>query len=141
SDIRTQLYRLLPPQVTQLHESMASDSASSTQADTAEAIAAARLRQLPSLARQALSPAALEGFSETDIAAIIERDIADVQILLNDATAEIDRQTRARILIIEDEPIIAMDIEMIVRDLGHDVVAVATTHAEAVDEAKRHRPS
>lgn len=140
-DIRTQLYRLLHRQVTQLHESMASDFASSTQADTAEAIADARLRQLPSLARQALLLAALEGFSETDIAAIIERDIADVQILLNDATAEIDRQTRARILIIEDEPIIAMDIEMIVRDLGHDVVAVATTHAEAVDEAKRHRPS
>lgn len=141
SDIRTQLYRLLHRQVTQLHESMASDFASSTQADTAEAIADARLRQLPSLARQVLLLAALEGFSETDIAAIIECDIADVQILLNDATAEIDRQTRARILIIEDEPIIAMDIEMIVRDLGHDVVAVATTHAEAVDEAKRHRPS
>ncbi len=53
---------------------------------------------------------------------------------------EIDRQTRARILIIEDEPIIAMDIEMIVRDLGHEVVAVATTHAEAVAEAQEHRP-
>ena len=40
-----------------------------------------------------------------------------------------------KVLIIEDDPIIAMDIEMIVRDLGHDVVAVATTHAEAVAEA------
>mgnify|MGYP006213583289 CR=1 FL=1 len=56
------------------------------------------------------------------------------------ATDEIDRQTRARILIIEDEPIIAMDIEMIVRDLGHDVVAVATTHREAVAEAQKHQP-
>src|SRR3546814_1191993 len=51
-----------------------------------------------------------------------------------------DRQTRARILIIEDEPIIAMDIEMIVRDLGHEVVAVATTHREAVAEAQAHQP-
>lgn len=29
---------------------------------------------------------------------------------------------------------------MIVRDLGHDVVAVATTHAEAVAEAQTHKP-
>lgn len=60
--------------------------------------------------------------------------------LIAEATDEIERQTRARILIIEDEPIIAMDIEMIVRDLGHDVVAVATTHAEAVAEAQTHKP-
>src|SRR3546814_12410053 len=33
-----------------------------------------------------------------------------------------------------------MNIEMIVRDLGHDVVAVATTHREAVDEAQKHQP-
>src|SRR3546814_5226509 len=41
---------------------------------------------------------------------------------------------------IEDGPIIAMDIEMIVRDLGHEVVAVATTHREAVAEAHTHQP-
>ena len=63
-----------------------------------------------------------------------------VNALIAEATEEIERQTRARILIIEDEPIIAMDIEMIVRDLGHDVVGVATTHREAVDEAKTHKP-
>src|SRR3546814_17273594 len=66
--------------------------------------------------------------------------LPSLRALIADATDEIDRQTRARILIIEDEPIIAMDIEMIVRDLGHEVVAVATTHREAVDEAQKHQP-
>src|SRR3546814_12280001 len=66
--------------------------------------------------------------------------LPSLRALIADATDEIDRQTRARILIIEDEPIIAMDIEMIVPDLGHEVVAVATTHREAVDEAQKHQP-
>src|SRR3546814_6358339 len=104
------------------------------------AIADARLRRIPSLARQALLLTAVEGFSAEDTGRIIGRDAEAVRSLIADATDEIDRQTRARILIIEDEPIIAMDIEMIVRDLGHDVVAVATTHREAVDEAPKHPP-
>jgi CheY-like chemotaxis protein/DNA-directed RNA polymerase specialized sigma24 family protein len=145
-DIRTQLYRLLHLQVTQAAESVESDglhspSDSASLSASPESIADARLRQLPSLARQALLLAALEGFSDSEIATIIDRDVNDIHRLIDEATAEIDRQTHARILIIEDEPIIAMDIEMIVRDLGHDVVAVATTHREAVDEAKKHRPS
>ena len=40
-------------------------------------------------------------------------------------------------LIIEDEPIIAMDIETIVRDLGHNVTGVAVTRDEAVAQARR----
>ena len=82
----------------------------------------------------------VEGFGVVEAGRIIGRDAASVEALIAEAMDEIDRQTRARILIIEDEPIIAMDIEMIVRDLGHEVVAVATTHAEAVAEAQEHRP-
>src|SRR3546814_8839183 len=104
------------------------------------AIADARLRRIPSLARQALLLTAVEGFSAEDTGRIIGRDAEAVRSLIADATDEIDRQTRARILIIEDEPIIAMDIEMIVRDLGHDVVAGATTHRAAGDEAQQHQP-
>ena len=52
--------------------------------------------------------------------------------LVAEALAEIERQTRADVLIIEDEPIIAMDIETIVRDLGHNVTGVAVTRDEAV---------
>src|SRR5690606_11375158 len=83
---------------------------------------------------------AVEGFGEAETGRIIGRDVEDVRKLIAEALDEIDRQTRARILIIEDEPIIAMDIEMIVRDLGHEVVGVATTHREAVAEAQEHQP-
>ena len=43
-------------------------------------------------------------------------------------------------LIIEDEPIIAMDIEELVTACGHHVVGVAGTEVEAVELAELHRP-
>lgn len=135
-DLQIQLYRMV-------HDNfglMAGQSAADENAPAEVAIADARLRRIPSLARQALLLTAVEGFNSEETGRIIGRDTASVDELIAQATDEIDRQTRARILIIEDEPIIAMDIEMIVRDLGHDVVAVATTHAEAVAEAQKHQP-
>lgn len=135
-DLRIQLYRMV-------HDNfglMAGQSAAEENAPAEVAIADARLRRIPSLARQALLLTAVEGFNSEETGRIIGRDTASVDELIAQATDEIDRQTRARILIIEDEPIIAMDIEMIVRDLGHDVVAVATTHVEAVAEAQKHQP-
>ncbi|MGV3730289.1 MAG: response regulator [Sphingopyxis sp.] len=137
SDLRIQLYRMV-------HDNFGLLADQAAVGDDAErsdmAIADARLRRIPSLARQALLLTAVEGFSVEDTGRIIGRDTEAVRALIHDATDEIERQTRARILIIEDEPIIAMDIEMIVRDLGHDVVAVATTHTEAVAEAQKHQP-
>ena len=44
------------------------------------------------------------------------------------------------VLIIEDEPIIAMDIEELVAGCGHRVIGVAATEAEAVAIAERSRP-
>src|SRR3546814_19378582 len=76
------------------------------------AIADARLRRIPSLARQALLLTAVEGFSAEDTGRIIGRDAEAVRSLIVDATDESDRQTRARLLIIEDAPNIATDIDM-----------------------------
>jgi CheY-like chemotaxis protein len=36
------------------------------------------------------------------------------------------------VLIIEDEPLIAMELEQIVRSLGHEIAGIATTHEDAV---------
>jgi len=44
------------------------------------------------------------------------------------------------VLIIEDESLIAQDIEFIARDLGHRVIGVARTHREALELAKRQQP-
>ena len=43
-------------------------------------------------------------------------------------------------LIIEDEPVIATDIEALVRELGHTVLDVAATRSEAVAAVARRTP-
>ncbi len=57
-----------------------------------------------------------------------------------EAQKSIDKQLASRVLIIEDEPIIAMDLENLVTELGHKVVAVCATRDEAVAKAKSERP-
>jgi CheY-like chemotaxis protein len=44
------------------------------------------------------------------------------------------------VLIIEDEPLIAIDIQMLVEELGHRVVTIARTHGEAVTAAEEMKP-
>ena len=105
-----------------------------------EATARARLTRMTPLSRQALLLTAMEGFTPEDAAFLIEVDTSEVDDLVAEAMAEIEQQTRARVLIIEDEPLIAMDIETIVRDLGHDVTGVAVTRDEAVGLAMEDRP-
>ncbi len=105
-----------------------------------EAVAQARLHAITPLSRQALLLTAMEGFTVADTAYLIDSDPEEVESLVADAIAEIDRQTRTDVLIIEDEPIIAMDLETIVRDLGHSVSGVAVTRDEAVAQAHAQRP-
>lgn len=48
--------------------------------------------------------------------------------------------TKLRVLIIEDEPIIAMLLAEVLTEQGYDVADIAATEAEAIREAERHRP-
>lgn len=105
-----------------------------------EGIARARLARITPLSRQALLLTAMEGFTPEDAGYLIGASATEVEGLVAEALAEIERQTRAEVLIIEDEPIIAMDIETIVRDLGHNVTGVAVTRDEAVSQALARRP-
>ena len=105
-----------------------------------ESIAKARLARITPLSRQALLLTAMEGFTSEDAGYLIGASAGEVDALVTEALAEIERQTRAEVLIIEDEPIIAMDIETIVRDLGHTVTGVAVTRDEAVSQAMARRP-
>lgn len=47
---------------------------------------------------------------------------------------------RARILVVEDEGIVAEDIQMSLEDFGYDVTGVVTTGEEAVQKAQESRP-
>ena len=139
-DPRLGLYRMFQAIWTSANYDEVADEASVDPQADAEAIARARLARMTPLSRQALLLTAMEGFTPEDAAYLIDVDPNEVESLVAEALTEIEKQTRSRVLIIEDEPIIAMDIETIVRDLGHDVTGVAVTRDEAVALAMEDRP-
>ncbi|BCP51601.1 response regulator [Kaistia sp. 32K] len=105
-----------------------------------ETTAQQRLAAMTPESRQALLLTTMEGFSDVDAAAVMGIPAERVQPLLADALAEIDRQTHTRVLIIEDEPLISMDLSGIVQELGHEVAAIARTRDDAVEAAAREMP-
>src|SRR3712207_1581541 len=70
-------------------------------AGDAEGIAQARLAQVTPLSRQALLLTAMEGFTPEDAGYLIGASGDEVEALVAEALAEIERQTRADVLIIE----------------------------------------
>ena len=95
-----------------------------------------KLRAMTPKARQAFLLNAMEGFRGEEIAAILSCAEADVADLIVRAEREIASEMATSVLIIEDEPIIALDIETLVAELGHRVSGVARTHREAIEAMK-----
>lgn len=95
--------------------------------------ASRRLSQITPLGRQILLLNALEGFTISETAIIVDSDEAVVEDMLRETISDIDREARTSVLIIEDEPLIAMELERIVTSLGHRVAAIASTHSQAVE--------
>lgn len=91
--------------------------------------------------RQAFLLVAVEGFSIEETAEVLDTDVERVNALLQEASDEISRQVATDIMIIEDEPLIAMDIQNMVEGLGHKVVGIARTHGEATALFEKSRPS
>jgi CheY-like chemotaxis protein len=100
----------------------------------------ARLRALDAPKRAALLLTAVEGFSMDEAAFILDETPAEIEAAVLAAQQSIDGQLASRVLIIEDEPIIALDLENLVTELGHRVVATAATRDEAVAKALAERP-
>lgn len=99
-----------------------------------------RIKQLAPLSRQAFLLNALEGIPQDDIGDIMNISADSVASLLQEAEDDIAKQLRTDVMIIEDEPIIAADIEGLVEDLGHKVTGIAATHSSAVILAKDKKP-
>lgn len=96
----------------------------------------ARLQAMDAGSRVALLLTAMEGFSFAEVANILGTSLADVEAQVITAQREIDRQLATRVLIIEDEWVIALDLKTLVAELGHEVIGVAPTHSKAVELAK-----
>lgn len=90
--------------------------------------------------RQAFLLTSVEGFELREAAVILQVSEARVNALLQAAGAEIGAQIASDVLIIEDEPLIAMDLERILASLGHRVTSIAKTHREALKAAAAKAP-
>ncbi|SDZ57805.1 response regulator receiver protein [Jannaschia faecimaris] len=90
--------------------------------------------------REALLLATVEDFSKEEIAIVMNTDVDDVTHLIDTARADMEAGIAGRVMVIEDEPIIAADISAIVEDLGHEIVGVARTRTEAVEMGNREKP-
>ena len=95
---------------------------------------------LSQVQRQLLLLTSLEEVPIQAAAEIVQLPPADAETQLAEARAHLRAGAATDVLIIEDEPIIAMDIEELVQNCGHNVVGVATTEAEAGKLAERHKP-
>jgi CheY-like chemotaxis protein len=118
-----------------------SSGATSDRGDGSTVEAANRnLEAMTPLPRAAFLLHWVEAFSIERIAAVLECPEFRVHALIEQAGHEIAEQITTDVLIIEDEPIISMDLEALVKDLGHRVTHVARTRTEAVQAVSEHFP-
>ena len=100
-------------------------------------------RQLANIApkgREAFLLVAVEGFTVTEAAMILGISATETKMILEAASNTILDQVATDVMIIEDEPIIAMDLEALLESLGHNVTGVARTEKEAIDLAAKKPP-
>lgn len=89
---------------------------------------------------QLLLLTSLEEMSIKDAASIVGLELEAAGDALAEARRRLRDAAATDVLIIEDEPIIAMDIEELVESCGHRVIGVATSEKEAVEMAQKTRP-
>lgn len=105
-----------------------------------EATVQSRIGSLSGDSRLVFLLSAVEGFGTDEISAILGQPPEAVQDLREQASREISEMIACDILIIEDEPLIAIDIQDIVTSLGHRAVGIARTRSEATKLAREKNP-
>ncbi len=99
-----------------------------------------QLRRITPVNRQALLLTTVEDFSPAEAGQIMDLSEDDVNRLVQEAVEEIERETTTSVLIIEDEPLISMQLEDLVRSLGHDICGTAATRTQAQQVVAANRP-
>jgi CheY-like chemotaxis protein len=108
--------------------------------DPLRASAQKHLSKLTPNTREALLLHTVEEFPIDDVATVMQIEPSEARELVSIARREMADSVSGKVMIIEDETIIAMDLESLVADMGHLVTGVARTHTEAVDLARREMP-
>ncbi len=105
-----------------------------------EAGAQNRLGAITPLNRQALLLTTLEDFSAAQAGQIMDLSTAQVESLVAEAVSEIDKEQATSVLIIEDEPLISMQLEDLVTALGHEICGTAATRTQALEVVAERSP-
>jgi CheY-like chemotaxis protein len=100
----------------------------------------ARLQALSASRRAALLLTAVESFNLEEAGEVLDETPEEVERSIVEAQRAIETELVSRVLIIEDEPIIALDLENLVTELGHEVVGTAATRKQAIEQALATRP-
>ncbi len=90
--------------------------------------------------REALLLTAVEEFTHAEAARIMGIAAQEVATLAQAAANDIARDTATNVLIIEDEPLIAMQLEQIVTSLGLTISDTAATRTQAIESAAARPP-
>ncbi|NJM33649.1 MAG: response regulator [Rhodomicrobium sp.] len=92
--------------------------------------------------RQAFLLLSVEDFSPQEIAQIMDIEVSEVAELVTQADREIAEQIPPMpVMIIEDEPLTAANLQLLVEGLGHRVTGIARTRDEALDLVKGATPA
>lgn len=123
-----------------LWESISHNLRKSENGHSWEDTAQRQLSNVTPKAREAFLLVAVEGFSIADTATILGRSNTETEMFLEEASHTILEQVTTDVMIIEDEPIIAMDLEALLDSLGHKVTGIARTEKEAIELAATKKP-
>jgi CheY-like chemotaxis protein/DNA-directed RNA polymerase specialized sigma24 family protein len=102
--------------------------------------ASKHLQPIPVQHRLAFLLKSVEGLSTEEICHVLGESRENVRRDIDSFAMELADELATDVLVIEDEPIIAMEIEELVRSLGHRITGTARTHAEAVAIVSKSKP-
>ncbi|MEL7253954.1 MAG: response regulator [Pseudomonadota bacterium] len=98
------------------------------------------LSRLTANTREALLLHTIEEFSFAEVAAIMGASDTEARELIDIAYREMAAALSGDVMIIEDEAVIAMDLEGIVSEMGHRITGVARTETGAIDLFGKKKP-
>ena len=101
----------------------------------------AHLSNLTRDTREALLLHTIEELSFEDVATVMKRSVTEARELVDVAYTEMAKSVSGKVMIIEDEAIIAMDLEAIVGDMGHAVTGIARTETGAIKLFGEEKPN
>jgi CheY-like chemotaxis protein len=99
-----------------------------------------RITALPWEKREAFLLTAMEDFTTAETATILDRRADEIVRMTEEAIIDLAAQKPTSVLIIEDEPVISLDLSHIIEEMGHSISGVATTRREAIGSLTQSTP-